>query len=81
MTTGKTIALTILIFVHKIVSTFYYTVYICLIFSSKEEASFNLMAVVTVHSDFGAQQNKVCHCFHISIYHDVMGLDAMISDF
>ena len=25
---------------------------------------FNLMAVVTIHSDFGAQENKICHCFH-----------------
>ena len=32
-------------------------------FSSKEQASFNLKAVVTVHSDFGAQENNVCHCF------------------
>ena len=22
------------------------------------------MAAVTVHSDFGMQENKVCHCFH-----------------
>ena len=22
------------------------------------------MAAVTVHSDFGAQENKICHCFH-----------------
>ena len=22
------------------------------------------MAEVTMHSDFGAQENKVCHCFH-----------------
>ena len=26
--------------------------------------SFNFMAAVTIHSDFGAPQNKVCHCFH-----------------
>ena len=27
------------------------------------------MAAVTVHSDFGTQENKVCHCFHcFSIY-------------
>ena len=32
-------------------------------FSSKEQGSFNFMAAVTVHSDFGAQKNKVCHCF------------------
>ena len=24
------------------------------------------MAVVTVRSDFGAQENKICHCFHFS---------------
>ena len=22
------------------------------------------MAAVTIYSDFGAQENKVCHCFH-----------------
>ena len=29
---------------------------------------------------FGAQENKVCHCFHCfsSIFHEVMGPDAMI---
>ena len=37
------------------------------------------MAAVTIFSDFGASANKVCHCFHcFSIYHEVMGPDAMI---
>ena len=42
--------------------------------------SFNFMAAVTVHNDFGAQENKICHCFHFfpSICHEVMGPDAMI---
>ena len=31
---------------------------------SKQQASFNFMAAVTVHSNFGAQENKICHCFH-----------------
>ena len=35
-------------------------------FSSKEQVSFNFVAEVTVHSDFGAQENKVCHSFHFS---------------
>ena len=36
---------------------------------SKEQVSFNSMAAVTVFSDFGAQKNKVSHCFHcFSIY-------------
>ena len=26
--------------------------------------SFNFMAVVTIYSDFGVQENKVCYCFH-----------------
>ena len=26
--------------------------------------SFNFMTTDTIHSDFGAQENKVCHCFH-----------------
>ena len=28
--------------------------------------SVNFMAAVTVHSDFGDQENKICHCFHFS---------------
>ena len=42
--------------------------------------SFNFMTTVTVHSDFGAQENKMCHSFHSSpsIFHEMMGLDAMI---
>ena len=39
------------------------------------------MASITICSDFGAQENKFCHCFHFfspSICHEVMGLDAMI---
>ena len=26
--------------------------------------SFNFMSAITICSDFGAQENKVCHCFH-----------------
>ena len=37
------------------------------------------MAAVTIHSDSGAQESKVCHCFHcFPICHEVMGPDAMI---
>ena len=37
------------------------------------------MAKVTICSDFGAQENKICHCFHCfpTYLHEVMGLDAM----
>ena len=31
--------------------------------------SINFMTAITVHSDFGAQENKICHCFYfVSIY-------------
>ena len=33
-------------------------------FPPKEQVSFNFMAGVTICSDFGAQENKVCHCSH-----------------
>ena len=33
-------------------------------FSSKVQVSFNFMAAVTICSGFGAQKNKVSHCFH-----------------
>ena len=47
-------------------------------FFSKEQTSFNFMAAVTIRSDFGAQENKICHCFHfpLSICHEVMRLDG-----
>ena len=34
----------------------------------------------TICSDFGAQENNICHCFHFSpsICHEVIGLDAKI---
>ena len=60
MTTGKTIALTRGTFVGKIMS---------LLFNMlsrfvKKQAAFNFLAGVTICSDFGLQENKVCHCFH-----------------
>ena len=55
---------------------------LCHNFSSKEQASLNFMAAVTIPSDFGAQDNKICHCFHFFPHqfstHAVMGPDAMI---
>ena len=45
------------------VSAFEYAVQVRHSFSSKEQASFNFMALVIICSDFGAQENKVCHCF------------------
>ena len=75
MTTGKTIALIIHIFVGKVKSLLFNML------SSFVIAFFprsNFMAAVIVCSDFGAQANKVCHCFRYfpSICHKVMGPDT-----
>ena len=74
MTIGKTICW------QTDVSAFEYPVEVCHSFPSKEQVCFNLMAAVTVCSDFGAQENKICHCFHFSpsICHENMGPDVMI---
>ena len=74
MTTGKTIALNVQNFVGKmmpllfnIVSRFVITLLPrskCLYLFSY--FAFSFMAAVTICSDFGAQENKVCHYFHFS---------------
>ena len=77
MTTGKTIALTIEIFVGKVMSLLFNMLSRLLQLSFQGQASSNFMATVTVQSDFGAQENKICHCFHFSfsVCHGVMGLE------
>ena len=67
MTTGQIIALTIQTFVGKVVSLLFNMLSRFVIaFFSKEQESFNFLVVVTVHSDFGAQERKICHCFYFS---------------
>ena len=61
MTTGKTIALTRWTSVGKVMSLLFSMLSR---FSSKEQASFNFMAAVTISSDFGVPKNKVSHGFH-----------------
>ena len=62
LSTRKTIALTMQTFVGKVMSLLFNTLsrfIIVFFFSSKEQVSFNFMAVVTICSDFGAQENKI----------------------
>ena len=47
------------------VSAFSYAVYIFHSFLSKQQASFTFMALVTICSNFEAQENEVCHYFQI----------------
>ena len=66
VTTGKTIVLTIWNFISKMMSFLFITLSrftIAFLPSSK-----HLLIVwlrVMVHGDFGDQEHKICHCFHI----------------
>ena len=64
MTTGKTIALTRWTFVGEVTSLLFNMLSRLVITLLPRSKSLNFMAAVTICSDFGAPQNKICHCFH-----------------
>ena len=63
-TTGKSIALTIPIFVSKLMSLFFNMLSGFVTAFHPRNKSLNFTATVNVHNDFGAQENKTCHCFY-----------------
>ena len=69
LTAGKTIALTRQIFVGKGMSLLFNMLSRLVIAFLPRSKHLNFMALVTICSDFGAQENKFFHCFHcFSIY-------------
>ena len=80
MTIGKTIALTRWTFVGKVMSLLFNILSMLVIAFLPRRKHLNFMAAVTICSDFGAQENKICNCLHFcpSIWHEVMGPDAKI---
>ena len=64
MTTGKTITLTRQTFVGKVMSLLFNMLSRFVIGFLSRSKCFNFMAAVTICSDFGAQENKGCYCFH-----------------
>ena len=64
MTTGKTIALTTWTFVAKLMSLLFNMLSRLVIAFLSRSEHLCFMAAVTICSDFGAQKNKVWHCFH-----------------
>ena len=64
MTTRKTIALSRWTFVDKIMSLLFNMLSMFVIVFLLRSKCLNFMAAITICSDFGAQENKVCHCFH-----------------
>ena len=70
----KTIALIIQTFVSKVMSLLF-NMLSRLVILALDIAFFprskclNFMAAVTIFSDFGSQENKICHCFHSSPFY------------
>ena len=64
MTTRKTIALTIQTFVGKVMSLLFNPMSRFVLAFLPGSNCLNFLAAFTVCSDFGAQESKVCHCFH-----------------
>ena len=64
MTTGKTIALTRWTFVGKVISLLFNMLSRLVITFLPRSKRLNFMEAITMCSDFGAQKNKVWHCFH-----------------
>ena len=65
MTTGKTIALTRWTFIGKVMSLLFNMLSRLVITFLPKSKCLNFMATVTICSDFGAQKNKVSHCFPV----------------
>ena len=66
MTTGKTIALTIWTFVGRVMALFFNTLpRFVITFLSRSNCLLISELQVTVHSDFGAQEEEICHCCHL----------------
>jgi len=64
MTTGKTIALTRWTFVGKVTSLLFNMQSRLVIALLPRSKCLNFMTAVTICSDFGAREKKICHCFH-----------------
>ena len=69
MTTGKTIALIVWTFVGQVMSLLFNILSRFVIAFLPRGKRLNFMAVVTIHSAFGVQENKTCHCFHFSPFY------------
>ena len=80
MNTEKTIAVTRQTFVGKVMSLLFNTLSMFVIALLPRS---NFVAAITIHSDSGAQENKIYHCFHFFPFYLTWsdGLDTMISYF
>ena len=47
------------------ISAFQHTVWVCNGFPAKKQSSSHFMVAVTIHSDFEAQEEEICHYFQL----------------
>ena len=64
MTTGKTIALTIQTFDSKVMSLLFNMLSRFVIAFLSRSKDLNFMAAVIIYTDFGAQENRICHSYY-----------------
>ena len=64
VTTGKKHSFDNITFVSKMISLLFNTLSRFIIAFLPKSKIFNFMVAVTVSSDFGTQENKICHCFY-----------------
>ena len=69
MMTRKTIALTISTFPGKGISLLFYMLYSLIVFLPRSRQLLSSWVHVIIHSDFGAQEKKICHCFHFFYFY------------
>ena len=70
VTTRKIIALTTQTLIGKVKSLLFNMLSRFVIaFLPRSKCLFNFMVVVTVCSDFGDQEDKICHCFHFFLFY------------
>ena len=70
MTSGKTITLTIWTFVGGVMALFFNTLpRFVITFLSRSNCLLISELQVTVHSDFGAQEEEICYYFHLFPFH------------
>ena len=77
MTTKKNIALTRWTFVGKVIFLLFNMLSRFVIAFLSRSKYLNFMAAVTICSDFGTQENKVCHCFQFPHLFAVKWWDQM----
>ena len=83
MTPGKTIALTVWTFVGRVMSLLVNTLsrFVIAFLPRSNQSSSDFMAAVTVHSDFGAQEEEICHYFHLFPFYVPCSNGARCHDF